>query len=101
MAVIGLTRALAFELGSDDVTVNAVCPGAVEGDRIERVFEDRAREMGVSVEEAKRSTILDDQPIEELVPPAEVAELVAHLAGPHARHVTAQDINVDSGATWY
>ncbi|WP_254545342.1 SDR family NAD(P)-dependent oxidoreductase [Halomarina pelagica] len=101
MAVVGLTRALAFELGPDDVTVNAICPGAVEGDRIERVFAARARELGVSVEEAKRSMVLDDLPIEELVPPAEVAELVAYLAGPHARHVTAQDLNVDSGATWY
>ncbi|MFC6835140.1 SDR family NAD(P)-dependent oxidoreductase [Halomarina ordinaria] len=101
MAVVGLTRALAFELGDDDVTVNAVCPGAVEGDRIRRVFEARTEREGISPEEAAQRQILDDLPIEELVPPAEVAELVAYLASPHARHVTAQDINVDAGATWY
>ncbi len=101
MAVVGLTRALAFELGEDDVTVNTVCPGAVSGDRIERVFEARAEATGVSYEQAKRDLVLDELPLDTIVPVEEVAEQVAYLAGPHARHVTAQDINVDAGATWY
>jgi NAD(P)-dependent dehydrogenase (short-subunit alcohol dehydrogenase family) len=101
LAVVGLTRALAFELGDDDVTVNAVCPGAVEGERIERVFEARAEAMGVTPEEAKRELILDDLPLDSIVPVEEVVEQVVYLAGPRARHVTAQDVNVDAGATWY
>lgn len=101
MAVIGLTRALAFELGEDSVTVNAICPGAVSGDRIERVFEARAEATGVSYEQAKRDLVLDDLPLDSIVPVEEVAEQAAYLAGPRARHVTAQDINVDAGATWY
>ena len=42
MALIGSTRTLAYELGRDDVTVNAVLPGPVEGDRIEEVIEKQA-----------------------------------------------------------
>ncbi|WP_254535656.1 SDR family NAD(P)-dependent oxidoreductase [Halomarina litorea] len=101
MALIGLSRALAFELGEDEVTVNTVCPGPVTGDRIERVFEARAEATGVSYEQAKRDLVLDDLPLDEIVPVEEVVEQVAYLAGPNARHVTAQDVNVDSGATWY
>ncbi|MEF8824929.1 MAG: SDR family oxidoreductase [Halapricum sp.] len=40
--MIGLTRTLAFELGGDDITVNAICPGATRGPRIERVIEAQA-----------------------------------------------------------
>lgn len=36
-----------------------------------------------------------------VIEPEEVAEQVAYLAGPHARHVTAQEIGVDAGGTWY
>jgi NAD(P)-dependent dehydrogenase (short-subunit alcohol dehydrogenase family) len=101
MALVGLTRTLAYELGRDDVTVNAVLPGPVEGDRIEEVVEKQA-ELA-ALDEAEPASIgpndfaLDDF----VVPPADVAEQVAYLAGPDARHVTAQEIGVDSGGTWY
>ncbi|MDL5363510.1 SDR family NAD(P)-dependent oxidoreductase [Halalkalicoccus sp. NIPERK01] len=100
-AVIGLTRTLAFELGEDGVTVNAVCPGATRGPRIERVIERQAERRGVSYEEAKRATFTDDAALGELVGPEDVAALVSFLLGPDARHITAQDVNVDAGTVWY
>ena len=101
MALIGLTRTLAYELGRDDVTVNAVLPGPVEGDRIEAVIEKQA-ELA-ALENAEPASIgPNDFALDEfMVPPEDVAEQVAHLAGPDARHVTAQEIGVDSGGTWY
>lgn len=100
MGVMGLTRTLAFEFGDDDVTVNTICPGAVEGDRIIDVIEKQADQMGVSFEEAKAS-LTDDQALSGLVKPRGVPKAVAFLASEAGRHITAQDINVDRGATWY
>jgi NAD(P)-dependent dehydrogenase (short-subunit alcohol dehydrogenase family) len=101
MAVIGLTRTLAFELGDDDVTVNAICPGATRGDRIDRVIQGQAESQGISFEEAKRRVFSEDAALGRLVEPEDVAGMVAYLAGDRARHVTAQDVNVDGGTVWY
>lgn len=101
MAVIGLTRTLAFELGDDDVTVNAVCPGATKGPRIERVIENQAEQRGISYEEAKREVFTDDAALGELVEADDVAATVSFLLGPQARHIAGQDLNVDAGTAWY
>jgi NAD(P)-dependent dehydrogenase (short-subunit alcohol dehydrogenase family) len=101
MAVIGLTRTLAFELGPDGITVNAICPGATRGPRIDRVIEAQADAMGVSYEEAKRRVFTDDTALGRLVEAEDVAAMATFLASEQARHVTAQDVNVDAGATWY
>ena len=101
MGLIGLTRTLAYELGRDDVTVNTVLPGPVEGDRIEDVV--AKQERLADVEDAEPYSIGgDDFALPEYtVGPEEVAEQVAYLAGPHGRHITAQEIGVDAGGTWY
>lgn len=99
-AQITMMRAVAHEMGEDGVTANSICPGPVAGDRIERVWEAQAEELGVPVEEV-RASVEDELPIDEIVQPGDVAEMVAYLAGPHGRHVTAQAINVDSGMAVY
>jgi len=101
IALIGLTRTLAFELGEYGITVNTICPGTVRTERLRRVFERHAEKMGVAYEEALQELVLDDCAIDEIQEPEEIAGLVAHLVSDDGRHVTAQDINVDSGATWY
>jgi NAD(P)-dependent dehydrogenase (short-subunit alcohol dehydrogenase family) len=101
MALIGLTRTLAYELGRDDVTVNTVLPGPVEGDRIEEVVQKQA-ELA-AVEDAEPASIgPDDFALPDyLVSPEEVAQQVAYLASPAGRHITGQEIAVDAGGTWY
>jgi NAD(P)-dependent dehydrogenase (short-subunit alcohol dehydrogenase family) len=101
MGVIGLTRTLAFELGDDDITVNSICPGATKGPRIEDVIEKQAVSMDVDYETAKHEVFTDDTALGQLVDPEDVAEMVAFLASDRARHITAQDLNVDAGTTWY
>ncbi|MFC7215348.1 SDR family NAD(P)-dependent oxidoreductase [Saliphagus sp. GCM10025334] len=101
MAVIGLTRTLAFELGEDDITVNAICPGATSGPRIEAVIEAQAESLGVEYDEAKRRVFTEDAALETLVDADDVAEMALFLASDAARHVTAQDVNVDGGTAWY
>lgn len=101
IGLIGLARTLAFELGEFGITVNTICPGTVRTERLRRVFERHAEEMGVSYQEALDELVLDDCAIPEIQEPEEIAGLVAFLASDLGRHVTAQDISVDSGATWY
>lgn len=101
MGLIGMTRTLAFELGDDGITVNTICPGTVRTERLRRVFETHAAEMGISYQEALDQLVLDDCAIPELQEPEEIAAMIAHLASDHGRHITAQDINIDAGATWY
>ncbi|MFC7157781.1 SDR family NAD(P)-dependent oxidoreductase [Halomarina halobia] len=101
MAVIGLTRTLAVEFGNDDVTVNAVCPGATKGPRIEAVIDAQADDLGIEYEQAKRQVFTDDSALGSLVEPNDVAEVVAFLASGRAQTITAQDINVDGGTAWY
>ncbi|PGF16137.1 short-chain dehydrogenase [Natrinema sp. CBA1119] len=100
MGLIGVTRALAAEFGDDGVTVNAICPGPVEGERIRGVFERQAEAAGVPAE-AVEEEVLESLMIDELVPPEEVADMAVHLASEASRHVTGQDINVSSGGAWY
>ena len=101
MAVIGLTRTLAFELGDDGITVNAICPGATRGPRIERVIEEQADRLGVSRAEARRRVFTDDAALELLVEPEDIAGMAVYLASERGRHITAQDVNVDGGTVWY
>ncbi|WP_299234306.1 SDR family NAD(P)-dependent oxidoreductase [Natronomonas sp.] len=101
MAMIGMSRTWAHELGEDGVTVNSICPGPVEGDRIERVIQAQADEQGRPSEEVREEDFYADLAIAEFVTPGDVAELIAYLASDAGRHITAQDLNVDSGATWY
>src|SRR5215831_5869532 len=56
-AVVGFTKSLAMELGPDNIRVNAIQPGVVEGDRIERVISAKAKALGKSPEEIRRSML--------------------------------------------
>ncbi len=90
MGVIALTRSLALDLGDDGVTVNAVCPGATSGDRIDNSIEQQAANMGVSFEKAKERLFTGDAALGTLVDEEDTAEAVAFLASERAR-ATSQD----------
>ena len=63
--VVGVTKTWAMELGEFGIRVNAILPGIVEGDRIRRVFDAKAKERGVSPEEqlqARAAAGLDQGP---------------------------------------
>lgn len=101
MALIGFTRTLAFELGKENITVNAVCPGAVQGDRINRAIEAQAE---LEQEDGVRTLNADPDNLalgKLFVEKEDVAEQVAYLASDSARNTTAQDINVGGGVAWY
>lgn len=93
-AVIGFTRTLSMELGQYHIRVNAIAPGAVAGERAERVFQGRAQVSGRSVEEEKRLG-LASQSLKELVDPKDIAQLALFLASDAAKSISGQVLPID------
>ncbi|MBT2304741.1 3-oxoacyl-ACP reductase FabG [Variovorax paradoxus] len=83
--VAGMTRALARELGSRNITVNCVAPGFIETD------------MTASLPEAQQQALLSQIPLGHLGKPADIAHAVAYLASPQAAYVTGQELHVNGG----
>ncbi len=96
-AMIGLTQTLAGEWGPADVRVNCICPGAVEGDRIERVMHARAEALGVPYEQIRKG-FESGAALQRIVTEAEVARVATFLVSELAAGVTGQTINVDAGS---
>jgi NAD(P)-dependent dehydrogenase (short-subunit alcohol dehydrogenase family) len=92
--VIGLTKSLAIELGRYNVRCNAICPGSVKGDRINRVIQGEADVRGVPFEVVARE-IVGNQSLERLTEAEEVAALAVYLASPQAFMINGQDIAID------
>jgi len=94
--VQSLTRTLAMEVGPDGIRVNALCPGPVEGPRIQTVFEQRAAAQGRTLE-AVRAEFELGAALRQLTQPEDVAALILFLASPAAARITGQLIDVDAG----
>lgn len=97
--VIGLMRALAAELAKTGVTVNAVCPGYVETDMLDRSVGKIVEKTGKSAEDA-RAFLTATNPQGRLIQPDEVAETVLWLCGDKAKSVTGQAVSISGGETW-
>jgi NAD(P)-dependent dehydrogenase (short-subunit alcohol dehydrogenase family) len=95
-AVIGFTRALALELAGRGITVNAICPGWVDTDMAAQGMQAGADAMGVTFE-AFRKQAIDAVPIQRIIQPEEVANLVRFLASPGAAAITGQTYNICGG----
>ncbi len=96
-AMIGLTQTLAGEWGPAGVRVNCICPGAVEGDRIERVMHARAEALGVPYEQIRKG-FESGAALQRIVTEAEVARVAVFLVCDLSAGVTGQTINVDAGS---
>jgi NAD(P)-dependent dehydrogenase (short-subunit alcohol dehydrogenase family) len=93
---IGMTHGLALELGRHNITVNAIAPGAVAGDRIDRVIKGQAEIRGVE-EERIRKTFVDRSPLRRMSTAEDIAALAAFLCSDAARNISGQCIAVTAG----
>ena len=83
--VAGMTRALARELGSRNITVNCVAPGFI------------ATDMTSALPEAQQTALLQQVPLGRLGTPEEIAHAVAFLASPLAAYITGAELHVNGG----
>jgi meso-butanediol dehydrogenase/(S,S)-butanediol dehydrogenase/diacetyl reductase len=95
-AVISMTYIAAHQLAEHDITVNAICPGVVLTPMLENMLAERAEQTGLSVDELKER-MYKSIPIGRPNLPEDIAATVVFLAGPGARNITGQTINVDGG----
>jgi NAD(P)-dependent dehydrogenase (short-subunit alcohol dehydrogenase family) len=93
--VIGFTKTLAMELGEWGIRANAIAPGAVEGDRIVRVFAGRAQLSGRTMEEVKAEAFAA-QSIKAMVDPRDIAQLAVFLASDAAKAISGQVLPIDN-----
>ena len=93
---IGMTAGLAVELGRYNITVNAIAPGAVEGDRIERVLAGQAEVRGISVEQ-QRKAFVARSPLGRMVTAEDIARTATFLCSEHARSISGQCIPINAG----
>ena len=93
-AIRGLTRTLAQELGPFGVRVNCICPGSVEGERMDRVIAAEAAKTGMS-EEQVRTQFVAAASLKQFVSAADIANAIFFLCSEGGRMVSGQDFAVD------
>jgi NAD(P)-dependent dehydrogenase (short-subunit alcohol dehydrogenase family) len=92
--IVGLTKTLAMELGPAGVRVNAICPGAVEGDRMDRVVAMEAAASGKTEDEV-RALYVKGVSLRAWVTAEDVADTVLWLASSQARRISGQILAID------
>ncbi len=93
-AVIGLTKTLAMELGPWNIRVNAICPGSVEGPRIDRVIAAEAASRGIDAG-AVREAYLSQTSMRTFVGTADIAHMVLFLCSDAGAKISGQALSVD------
>jgi NAD(P)-dependent dehydrogenase (short-subunit alcohol dehydrogenase family) len=92
-AVIGYTESLAQEVGSYNITVNAICPGMVEGTEMMYKWQQTARHLGLPTLEDRLPTV----PLGRPATVADIANMAAFLASQEAAYITGEAYNVTGG----
>jgi NAD(P)-dependent dehydrogenase (short-subunit alcohol dehydrogenase family) len=93
-AVVGLTKSLAIELGPHQIRVNAICPGAVEGERINRVIAAKAEARGIPFE-AMHEEYVAQASMRRMVSAQDIANMILYLCSEAGSMVSGQAVSVD------
>ncbi|HJO68406.1 MAG TPA: SDR family oxidoreductase [Rhodospirillales bacterium] len=96
-AVIAITQSVAQEVGRDGIRVNAVAPGAIRGDLMERVIARRIEMEGLSRDEVVDKYYVQPSPLGKWVEPEECADAVLFLASDAASAITGETLRVSAG----
>lgn len=99
-AVIGFTKTIATELGPHGIRCNAICPGAVSGDRMDRVLAAEAQARGVTAKDVY-ADYASGSSLRRFAEPQEIAQLCLYLSSDAAKFVSGQAIAVDGNTETY
>jgi NAD(P)-dependent dehydrogenase (short-subunit alcohol dehydrogenase family) len=94
--VIMLTKVMAMDLATQDIRVNAICPGLIMTDLQQLRIQTEADVFGMSYDEAK-ARLAKTVPMERLGDPKEVADLAVYLASEQSSYITGQAVNIGGG----
>jgi 3-hydroxybutyrate dehydrogenase len=97
--VLGLTKVVALEMGENNITCNAICPGYVRTPLVEKQIAEQARLNGISEEDVVQKIMLGPAAIRRMLEPSEVASLVAYLCSDAAAGITGAALDIDLGWT--
>ncbi|MGF6570759.1 NAD(P)-dependent dehydrogenase (short-subunit alcohol dehydrogenase family) [Paraburkholderia sp. GAS333] len=98
-AIVGMVKSLAIELGPNNVRVNAILPGVVEGERMDRVIAARAESLGIGFEQMK-GEYLEKISLRRMVTVHDVAAMALFLASPAGQNISGQAISVDGNVEY-
>ena len=92
--IIGLTKSLAMEVGIDGIRVNAICPGAVSGPRMDRVIAAEAKTRGIA-EDAVRREIVSQTSLGCFVDASDIAQMALFVCSDNGARISGQALSVD------
>tara|TARA_Y100001934_G_scaffold207501_1_gene245398 strand:- start:10154 stop:10936 length:783 start_codon:yes stop_codon:yes gene_type:complete len=94
--VIGLSKALAVELGPKGICVNSILPGSVDGPRIRGTIERHAAAAGIGVNQMTEQYVRGNL-LGKMQQPQEISGMIQYLCSPLGRSITGQSIHIDAG----
>ena len=97
-AIIGVTKTLAIELGKFKIRVNAICPGTIKGDRMNRVIKDKAKFLKVSKKIIEKD-FLSMASINSWIFQEDIGNMCSFLISKEGERISGQAIPVDGNAT--
>ena len=97
--ILGLTKVIGLETAGSGITCNAICPGWVLTPLVQKQIDAKAKEGGISVEQASINLLSEKQPSKQFVQVEELGALAVFLSGEMARSITGTSISMDGGWT--
>jgi len=95
--LVGLTKVVAIETANDGITCNAICPGWVLTQLVEKQIEDHAKQEGIAVDKAKENLLKEKQPMLQFSTPEHLGALTVFLCGDSAATITGTTVSMDGG----
>lgn len=97
--LVGLTKTIALETAKSGVTCNAICPGWVKTPLVEAQIAEKAKQQGISFEQATEKLLGEKQPSEKFVEVSQLGELVVFLSSAAASGMTGSALTMDGAWT--
>jgi 3-hydroxybutyrate dehydrogenase len=97
--LVGLTKVVAIETANTGVTCNAICPGWVLTPLVQKQVEAKAKEAGISIDQAKADLLREKQPMLHFTSPEQIGALAVFLCSDGAATITGAPVSIDGGWT--